>query len=346
MKNLKLIVLSLLMIFSGLTFAQDKVKVSGFVQGLYQMDVDDSITDNTFRMRRVRMSVGGNLNKVISYKIQGDFGSQPILVDAYVKAKFCNAFSVQVGQFKVPFSIESPINPVDLEAVDYGEAINKLVGYKDVSGIGKIGRDIGIMFTGGFGAVTPEGGKPYNLVTYNIGIFNGAGPNQTDGNNRKDIVGRIDIRPMAPLTLSASYYNGDFGYKRVRYGFGAKYDDGNFVARTEYINGSTGCALDPVTNLDYFNSNGMYAVAGYWVNFKCGDNEQKILPFVRYDHFAEDINVDTDPYDHFTIGVNYLPYKFLSVKFNYILIEKKVNNAGTIENKASNCMKFMVSYKF
>lgn len=334
------------MLFSGLTFAQDKVKVSGFVQGLYQMNTQDGdLKDNTFRMRRVRMSVGGNLNKIISYKIQGDFGSQPIMVDAFVKAKFCDAFAVQFGQFKLPFSIESPINPVDLEAVDYGEVISKLVGYSDVSGIGKIGRDIGVMFTGGFVPMGEEG-KQFNLITYNIGIFNGAGPNTTDGNNRKDIVGRIDIRPIKPLTLSGSYYNGDFGYKRVRYGFGAKYDDGNIVARAEYINGTTGCAADPITSIDYFNSNGMYAVAGYWVNFKCGDNEQKILPFVRYDHFAKDTTVDTDPYSHLTIGVNYLPYKFLSLKLNYLFIDKKVNNAGTIESQASNCVKFMVSYKF
>ena len=138
MKKTRLILLAMLMIISSLTFAQEKVKVGGFVQGLYQVDVHDNDNiDNSFRMRRVRLAVSGDLNKVISYKIQGDFSSVPTMVDAYVKAKFCDAFAVQFGQFKLPFSIESPLNPVDLEAVDYGDVISKLVGYSDVCGVGQ-----------------------------------------------------------------------------------------------------------------------------------------------------------------------------------------------------------------
>ena len=93
MKRLKLFLLATLMIISSLTFAQDKplekVKVSGFVQGLYQVDIKDSDNiDNSFRMRRVRMSISGDLNKVISYKIQGDFSRRMPLHSSTVRLTF------------------------------------------------------------------------------------------------------------------------------------------------------------------------------------------------------------------------------------------------------------------
>ena len=67
-------------------------KISGFVQGMYQADFnkDFKLDDNTFSMRRVRMSIEGNLTKSLTYKIQGDFLRKPMLVDAFVKYKVCN----------------------------------------------------------------------------------------------------------------------------------------------------------------------------------------------------------------------------------------------------------------
>ena len=104
-------------------------RISGFVQGMYQANLSDKgeLIDNTLRMRRVRLSVDGNLSKTVSYKIQGDFSRSPMLVDAFIKYKPCREFAIQVGQFKTPFTIESPINPVNLEIFDYGESVQQLV---------------------------------------------------------------------------------------------------------------------------------------------------------------------------------------------------------------------------
>ena len=375
MKKFKFTLLAILMIISGLTFAQekqDKVKVSGFVQGLYQVDVQDKDNiDNSFRMRRVRLAVSGNLNKVISYKVQGDFSSSPALVDAFVKAKFCDAFAVQFGQFKLPFSIESPINPVDLEAVDYGDVISKLVGYSDVCGVGGIGRDLGLMFTGKFMPIGQEGKKHY-LFDYSLGVFNGTGPYKlnykegkikmgtSDDNREKEFVGRLNIHPIKTMTVSASYYTGHYGpnaLQRERLGFGAEYNDGKIVARAEYIQGTTGTmteikdSLDVVINKEYgsFESFGMYGVAGYWFDFECHENPMRLLPFVRYDYFAKNKDVKTDPYGVITAGFDFRPYKFLSLKLNYQLIQKTVYKEGSkeeTEGKNSHCIKCMVSYKF
>ncbi|MBR5082747.1 MAG: porin [Bacteroidales bacterium] len=320
-------------------------KISGFVQGMYQANLNNEgeLGDNTFRMRRVRLSVDGKLSKTVSYKLQGDFVRSPMLVDAYVKYKPCNEFAIQVGQFKTPFTIESPINPVNLEIFDYGEAVQQLVGYKDVCGVGALGRDLGIMATGSLFPVENANGYQYSIVDYSIGVFNGNGANQLDNNNRKDLVGRLEVHPgLKALTLSGSYYYGQY-YKdeenygtRNRWAAGAQYNDGKLVLRGEYIGGKTGVAPTVIPeDLGYFNSNGYYAQAGYY--FQAG--EQKIMPVLRYEHFTKDASIEKGGTNWYTAGINYWPLKSVNCKLDYSLIQKE---SGTNSHRVVA----MVSYKF
>ena len=327
-------------------------KISGFVQGMYQANLTDegqlmeNDKSNTFRMRRVRLSVDGKLSKTVSYKLQGDFVRSPMLVDAYLKYKPCNEFAIQVGQFKTPFTIESPINPVNLEIFDYGEIIQQLSGYKDVCGVGGLGRDIGIMATG---SLFPM--KDYSIVDYAIGVFNGNGPTTTDNNNRKDLVGRLEVHPgMKDLTLSSSFYCGKYtkddniNCARNRWTAGAQYNDGKLVLRGEYVNGTTGYfndIVDPEGNLieQYRLSNGYYALAGYY--FQAG--EQKIMPVLRYEHF-EPGDMNNTVYgstNWYTAGINYWPLKSVNFKLDYSLVQHIVG-----EKTNSHRVVGILSYKF
>ena len=340
-------------------------KISGFVQGLYQANLSDEgeLSSNTFRMRRVRLSADGTLFKGLTYKVQADFLNSPVLVDAYMKYKVCNEFAIQVGQFKTPFSIESPINPVNLEIFDYGENVQKLGGYSDVCGVGKLGRDIGIMATGSLFPVELQNGEKFGLVDYSLGVFNGNGTNVIDNNNRKDVVGRLEIHPMLKdLTLSGSYYygfykgsndldnvpNGDknFGHgARNRWTAGLQYNDGDLVVRGEYISGLTGYqagvtdnAGNPFTEEKTLSSNGYYGVAGY--NFKVGkDGSQKLMPVVRYEHFAKDVTVDDGGTNWYTVGLSYWPLKSVNLKLDYSLIQPEAGNN-------SHRVVAMLNYKF
>ena len=319
-------------------------KISGFVQGMYQANLNDEgeLKDNTFRMRRVRLSVDGKLSPKVSYKLQGDFTRSPMLVDAYVKYKACNAFAVQVGQFKTPFTIESPINPVNLEIFDYGEIIQQLGGYKDVCGVGGLGRDIGVMFTGD---LFPVKDKDYSIVNYAVGVFNGNGPTTTDNNNRKDIVGRLEVHPgLKDLTLSGSYYYGNY-FKddvncgvRNRWAAGAQYNDGKLVLRGEYISGQTGKDNFGLDVPNYYTSNGYYAQAGYY--FALGkDKSQKLMPVLRYEHFTADDAVVDGGTNWYTAGINYWPLKSINFKLDYSLVQKE---SGTNSHRVVG----ILSYKF
>ena len=304
-------------------------KLSGFVQGLYQLNAKDGIVkNNTFQARRVRMSIEGNLTKNLTYKIQGDFVRKPMLVDVFVKYKVCDEFAIQAGQFKTPFTLESPINPVNLEIFDYGESVQKLCGYSDVCGVGSIGRDLGIMATGKLFKVED---KDFSLVNYSIGVFNGNGANEKDNNNRKDFVGRLEVHPMLKdLTLSGSIYRGFYDIDggihngtRNRWSAGAQYSDGDLMVRAEYLNGTTGynsVNLEGDVVEQYWDSKGYYAVAGY--NFLLGkDHSQKLMPVLRYEYFTKDSAVIDGGTSYYTVGLNYWPVKSLNFKLDYSLIQ-------------------------
>lgn len=340
-RNFLLIIGIIALLFPMGIHAQEGPKISGFVQGLYQanLDKDGKLEDNTLRMRRVRLSVDGKFTKSLSYKIQGDFINSPMLVDAYIKYKPCNEFAIQFGQFKLPFTLENPINPLNLEIFDYGESIQKLVGYSDVCGVGGLGRDIGVMISGDLFKVK---GKDFSIVNYSIGVFNGNGPinfkkneKGLDNNNRKDIVGRLEIHPMLKaLTLTASYYHGYY-FKdtintglRDRWSAGVQYNDGDLVIRGEYIEGTTGY------NEGSFYSRGFYAVAGYYFHFG-KDNSQKLMPVLRYEQFKNDGFAT----DYYTVGINYWPVKSVNFKLDYSLIRPQTGIN-------SNRIVAILSYKF
>ena len=345
-------------------------RISGFVQGMYQANLSDKgeLIDNTLRMRRVRLSVDGNLSKTVSYKIQGDFSRSPMLVDAFIKYKPCREFAIQVGQFKTPFTLESPINPVNLEIFDYGEAVQQLVGYKDVCGVGALGRDLGVMATGSLFPVEGEEGYKYSIVDYSIGVFNGNGANQLDNNNRKDIVGRLEVHPgLKALTLSGSYYYGMYRNTTVedeiaangvargktvfpngvrnRWAAGIQYNDDKLVLRGEYISGQTGCKIggldehgDALILDQILNSKGYYAVAGY--NFAIGkDKSQRLMPVLRYEHFDQVNSALLENTNWYTVGINYWPIKSLNFKLDYSLIQKE---SGSNSHRVVG----ILSYKF
>ena len=363
-------------------------KISGFVQGMYQANLSDKgdLLDNTLRMRRVRLSVDGNLSKTVSYKIQGDFTRSPMLVDAFIKYKPCREFAIQLGQFKTPFTLESPINPVNLEIFDYGESVQQLVGYKDVCGVGALGRDLGLMATGSLFPVENANGYQYSIVDYAVGVFNGNGANQLDNNNRKDVVGRLEVHPgLKALTLSGSYYYGkyykdedltlsgsyyygkyykdeDFNGIRNRWAAGLQYNDGKLVIRGEYLNGTTGYqGFEGEEAPKQFNSKGYYAEAGYNFQFGKEGKEQKLMPVLRYEHFEQQTGVlgvhtadhvvyilpnFSAPMSYYTVGINYWPIKSVNFKLDYSLVDGYKNVDGLYNKNYSHRVVAILSYKF
>lgn len=323
----------------------DYIKVGGFVNTQYEYTNQEDNLGNvnetsTIQIRRARLDVKGDITPMIDFRLQADFANSPKLVDAFVRVKFCKYINLQAGQFKIPFTLENPYAPLDLEFADNAQVINTLSGYKDVTGISSYstGREIGLQLYGTL-AEFERDGKKYPVLSYSVGVFGGNGINVKSDNMAKDIAGRIEFRPfLKNLTLSGSAYWGRYNdanldnMLRLRCSGGAEYKDEHLTVRGEYVWGNTGFSeLDPASVADipvYRQTNmlthGFYVVAGYWFNMGWGSKDkynvqQKIRPVVRYDYYKKDLAADNSASSYYALGLDWWPEKHLNFRVSYTL---------------------------
>lgn len=214
----------------GRSAAADRIlsrlpRISGYLQLGYEWSDDAS----TFFVKRARVDFQGDISPKIDYRLQLEFAS-PKIVDIYLRYKPLEALNVQVGQFKVPFSIENThYVPLKYEFIEYSMAVCRLMGFTDVCGVNATGRDLGAQLYGGL--IDRDG---YSILNYNVGVFNGEGINTKDKNKSKDVVARLMVQPLRALSFAGYYYWGEVGAdyaRRTRYGGGVCYDDGRWIAR-------------------------------------------------------------------------------------------------------------------
>lgn len=161
----------------------------------------------------MRLNLAGDIAPKLDYRVQIEFAS-PKIVDAYVRYRPFEQLNFQLGEYKVPFSIENTdYVPLKYEFIEYPMALRRLMGFDDVCGLSATGRDLGAMVYGGF-----FNKKGYSILSYDLAVFNGEGLNTKDKNKSKDIVARMTLRParglqvsgpitganMAPITSNAS----------------------------------------------------------------------------------------------------------------------------------------------
>ena len=178
----------------------------------------------TFYLRRARVSLSGDAAKEkIDYRLQVDMAGSPKVCDLYFRYKPLNQLNIQLGQYKLPFSLENELyGPTKFEFIEYSYLTTYLVrNDKKYDGISATGRDMGVQLYGSF--LARDG---YSILNYNIGVFNGAGINAKDNNSSKDFIARLIVKPIKGLSINLSPAT----YKLVY----ANIADANRVNVTEY----------------------------------------------------------------------------------------------------------------
>lgn len=320
----------------------DYLSIGGFVNFQYdyetQRDNEENISEtNTMQIRRARLDIKGKISPRVEFRLQTEFANSVKLLDAFMKIKICKYVNIQAGQFKTPLTLENPYSPMNLESIENAQVINKLAGYKDVSGISSYsgGREIGFALYGDL-ITYDKNEKNFPLLSYQLGVYGGNGINVKDNNFGKDFAGRLDFRPfLKDLILSGSAYYGNYAISdtvdgaRIRYSGGVEYQKKNWIARAEYVYGETGMfdALAP----NYTNnqkSHGFYAVAGYWFHFGWGKNshiQQKLRPVIRYDYYQDLLSLDATASHYYMAGIEWWPEPHIRFQVNYTLRNKVKN---------------------
>lgn len=282
-------------------------KISGLVNGRYSWSNEDG-NDHGFDVRRVRLAATGDITPKLDYKIQAEYETNVKIIDAYVRWKIAKPFAVQIGEFKVPYSLETSYGPTTWQTIENPTPVAKLNGYQDISGLKANGRDVGILF---YGDIFPSSDGSFSYLSYKAGVFNGNGINTKDNNNKKDVAAQLLVRPIKHLTLSGAHYQGNYGARheekvRVRQSAGFEWKDSQFTLRSEYLHGRTGNE----------KSNGAYATAAYKIG-------KYVEPVLSYDYFKQDTKGDEYQNDY-QVGINVSPIKHLRIQAAYTFQDYKV----------------------
>lgn len=262
-----------------------KFKIGGLFQTRFllskmnRVDVDGlqhtegNFVDNTFEIKRMRVSMNANLTKnlsVVTLVNLADFKSDPknkVLENAFAQYVVSKYFIFQIGQFRPAFGIEDS-HPVDIvKSIDYSN------GYYLLGTNGWQSFQTGLM---GYGAVD-LGKVPLN---YYLSITNGNGRNINDNNNGKHYSSRFwfDIDKKSKFTLGFSAGLGDENEKSI-YAYG--------LEGTYQLNFSEKLSLDfQVEAVQALNQSLFFSTAEAQRLGAIGDYVLKdfyILPNIRYE---------------------------------------------------------------
>lgn len=241
-----------------------KPKVHGTIRGKYEYQTEEG--EGRFQVRNARVSLEGNVTKVVSYKAEIDLSDegQIKMLDAYTRLKPVKGLDFTIGQMRVPFTIDAHRSP----HMQY--FANRSFIAKQVGNVRDVGATLGYSFNVGF---------PIKLEA---GMFNGSG--LTD---QKDFwTNNINFSAKAQLffprgfnlTLSTQKIRPD-NVSVMMYDSGAYYHAHGWHVEAEYLyKHYEDDAFDAVHAFDAFVS---YDIELRKCFFK------KISPLVRYDYMSD-----------------------------------------------------------
>jgi len=271
--------------------ANSTLKLNGYVQVRYTHW--DSGSDG-FRIRRARVGFKGEILKDFNFKLQVDGTRSPILLDAAVEISSIPYATLSFGQFKVPFSLDNLTSSSALDLVNRSQTVEELCPAQD---IGSTGRDIGVTVCGKF-----------SILEYTLGVFNGSGINRVDTNDRKDIVGRLILRPFSFLAIGVSHYIGDqrpmggnTHVNRDRTGVDVFFSKGPAFIKGEYI----------------FARNDQAERSGWYVRGAYFFIAEKLQALINYDSYDRDLDLAANRIKVITVGLNWYFSGKTKLQINY-----------------------------
>src|SRR5258708_7298328 len=195
-------------------------KLTGYLQPRFQTTGDSA----TFVLRRARFAIEGAINAWATYRAQVDMRTLgapatppafPLTLsatDLWIKVSH-NRWGGTVGQFRVPFSLESLLSSTTLETTERSRIVNAAK------------RDIGMQ---------AEWRMP-DRVTLQAAVVNGEGPNRAANlDNRMAYYARAVVTPVKGLDVGGAFegYSDSTGIDGQ-----AMYKGTRWTARIEYIQG-------------------------------------------------------------------------------------------------------------
>lgn len=295
--------------------------------------IERMTSNNSFDVARAILFAMGQIGskKQFGYMLMYDFGPNACLHELYGEWLPKDALNVRFGQFKIPFTIENPISPTQIETIYFSRSMRAMSGSVGdfnqldpggVKGSPKVGRDAGLQLSGRLF-------KKDNFfrIEYYTGLFNGTGFNTKDNNNHKDFIGTVYYQPVKDLRIGGSVYSGKLNapidnvpgnHVRNLWTVGTEYNNKKFYARAEYVSANNG----GLKREGYYGSAVWKLSPGKW----------EVLG--KYEYYDENKSVTNNEISDITAGVNYYLAFLTRIQLNYIYTDNKAqgtNNAVAMQ---------------
>ena len=307
------------------------IKFSGYGMLQYQGQDPEGNHSNSFKLRLARFILDGKIGDFDwRAQIQGTNATGPgqptvQLVDLYAEWRRFPEFKVRAGQFKRAFTFENPTHPITQGWRGYADVINKLSAFGDRTGEKSSGgRDIGIQVSGDL-FPNVNGRKIFH---YQVGVYNGEGVNESDKDNRKDIIAGAWVMPIKGVRIGVFGWTGSRGgmldpltgekrsVEKNRYCISAEYDLNEYTFRAEYIHSQGWGAKTPGDNTrEICYENGDKA-DGWYVFGIVPLIKSKLHAKARYQTYRNQKNWGTSV-NQVECGLNYFFTKNLEMHLEY-----------------------------
>lgn len=214
-----------------------RITLNGYAQAGFEWQDPNGTSTNSFVMKRVLVWAKARVTDRWSFLIMHNFSGE--LLEYYTDFRISNdqAVNFRIGQFKNSYSLENPLSPSSVELIDVCSLpVSWLAGSTDPLFGPSTGRDLGMMF---YGTLFD------NCLYYELAVMNGQGINRKDGNREKDLIVKLEARPIDGLRIVASGQKGTGhalglaawnptiavgdDYTRDRYSIGAEYKIGELA---------------------------------------------------------------------------------------------------------------------
>ncbi|GEM_PF-1911510 len=200
----------------------------------------------------------------------------------------------QVGQYLTPYGIDPVATEDQIPTINKAQYVSKL-GF---------GRDIGVTANGTFFNVNDPSAVTTPVIAYNLGVYNGSGPNAVDTNRSIDLLGRVVLSPFPQyfstfrnLKFGGNWYEGNLGQDhddlptRRRYGGDVAWLRKPFLLNFEYVHSQDGYS-GYSTNINdttvtwpsptaAYKESDSYVATLFWTPSTLPDFQ----PWIRYDRF-------------------------------------------------------------
>ena len=310
------------------------IKFSGYGMLQYQGQDPEGNHSNSFKLRLARFILDGKIGDFDwRAQIQGTNATGPgqptvQLVDLYAEWRRFPEFKVRAGQFKRCFTFENPTHPITQGWRSYADVINKLSAFGDRTGERSSGgRDIGIQVAGDL-FPNANGRK---LFHYQIGVYNGEGVNESDKDNRKDIIGGVWVMPIKGMRIGIFGWTGSRGsmldpltgekrsVEKNRYCISAEYDLNEYTFRAEYIHSQGWGAASPGNNVREISYENGDKADGWYVFGIVPVIKSKLHAKARYNTYRSDKTWGNSK-TMYEVGLNYFFNKRMQINAEYGLV--------------------------